>query len=225
MVGLRRNLLGLASAWLFCACQEVPRTYSTQGPMPVIFSDDFARDEVGQNWRVTGGEVSIVDGALEIENLRNHPLWLQIPLPESFVLEFDAWALDDNIDVKVEVAGDGRSVARTTSYQATGYVLILGGWENSLDVIARQDEHGSDRISRATLGVAARRKLHFTLIRRGRQLQWLLDARPHLTYVDDNPLVGIQHQFFAFGGWQTRVRFDNLVIRDARIQQASADDP
>ena len=52
----------------------------------------------------------------------------------------------DQGDLKAEVWGDDRSYATGTSYtNATSYLTILGGWKNTMHVLARLNEHGTDR--------------------------------------------------------------------------------
>ena len=94
------------------------------------------------------GPGAVIDrGVLRLADLHNHPVWLNRELPDAVRVEFDAWAETDEGDIKVELAGDGVSFAKTASYTATGYVFIFGGWNNSLNVIARLDEHGDDRVA------------------------------------------------------------------------------
>ena len=110
---------------LTSACQELPRTYSTAASARPIFSDDFQRPELGPKWRVTGPGARVDGGALVVSGLRNHPLWLDVPLPDDVRIEFDATAATEQGDIKVEIAGDGASVATTTNYVASGYVVIF----------------------------------------------------------------------------------------------------
>ena len=42
------------------------------------------------------------------------------------------------VDIKCELFADGRR-------HASGYVVILSGWNNSKSIIARRDEHGPER--------------------------------------------------------------------------------
>jgi hypothetical protein len=191
---------------------EVPRTYSSAGNVQRIFADDFSRAELGPEWRTTGPGARIVDGALEVEGLRNHPVWLARPLPDALRIEFDATALADEGDIKVELAGDGESFARAASYVASGYVMIFGGWNNSTNALVRRDEHGGDRRTANRPKVEPGRRYHIVLTRDDGQIRWELDGEELLTYDDPDPLVGPGQQHFAFGGWEARVRFDNLVI-------------
>jgi len=215
----RAPALPLALGLLVSACEavdgfftEVPRTYSSAGNVRRIFADDFSRAELGPDWRITGPGAQIVDGALEVEGLRNHPVWLTLPLPDALRVEFDATAFADEGDIKVEFAGDGASFSRAASYVATGYVMIFGGWNNTQNAIVRRDEHGGDKRIANRPKVEPGRRYHVVLTRQDGQIRWELDGEELLTYDDPDPLLGPGHQHFAFGGWEARVRFDDLVI-------------
>ncbi|HEY8077571.1 MAG TPA: hypothetical protein VIF62_25770, partial [Labilithrix sp.] len=90
-------------------------------------------------WRVEGGKLCG-------RGSHNHGVWLNRTLPIDARIEFDAVAYSDEGDLKCEVWGDGHSFATGTSYtNATSYLAILGGWHNTLHVLARLNEHGQDR--------------------------------------------------------------------------------
>lgn len=199
---------------LLAGCEEVPRTYSTASDgARVIFTDDFDRGVIGSDWLTTGTGVALDRGALHLADLHNHPVWLRQPLPDDVRVEFDAWAQTDEGDIKVELAGDGSSFASSASYTATGYVFILGGWNNSLNVIARRDEHGDDRVAVPTdPQLEPDRRYHVTITRRGGELRYELDGQLIAEMVDDAPLTGLGQQHFAFNNWESATRFDNLVI-------------
>lgn len=204
----------LVAALLLPACEEQPRTYSTaSGDAQLLFQDDFDRAELGPSWTITGPGAKLEDGALELADLHNHPVWLSMALPADVRVEFDAWAGTEEGDIKVELAGDGRSYAQTASYTATGYVFILGGWNNALDVIARRDEHGEDRVAvNREPKLEPDRRYHVTVTRRGGELRLELDGRPIAEMIDDAPLTGPGQAHFAFNNWESPTRFDNLVI-------------
>ncbi len=196
-------------------CQDPPgqRARSAGGRITAPFTDTFDRAELGPDWLDTGGNWRIVDGAVQGQGARNHPLWLRRRLPRDARIEFDAWSDSAAGDLKVEVWGDGESFARTVSYSnATSYVVIFGGWSNSLNVLARIDEHAANRRQRVGPRVVPGQRYHFTIERRGRVLRWLLDGHPMLEWDDPEPLAGPGHEHFAFNNWETRVHFDNLTI-------------
>ncbi len=211
MVSPRAWLCG--AALLLVACQEVPRTYSTRAEDGVVlFRDDFEREALGPQWVQTGAGATIERGVLKIEGIRNHPLWLATPLPDDVRVEFDAWATTDEGDIKVELAGDGRSAAASVNYVATGYVLIFGGWNNTLNAIVRRNEHGRQRETTSAPKVEPGQRYHFVITRAGAEIRWEIDGNEILAYEDDNPLRGKGHEHFAFGGWEAQTHFDNLVI-------------
>lgn len=214
--------------WLLAsasACHELPRTYDTAvSHRESLFHDDFQRDALGEHWYATAENYRIERGALVVDGPRNHPLWLRQPLPDDVVIEFDTWSDDADGDIKLELAGDGESHATTVNYRATGYVLIFGGWENTLNVIARQDEHGDDRKVVDTPRVEPGRHYHFVVERRSGAIRWSIDGTEILRFADDAPLSGARHRFFAFNGWDAQTHFDNLRI-DALVDGESATAP
>ncbi|MCI0571781.1 MAG: hypothetical protein L0Y66_13600 [Myxococcaceae bacterium] len=104
--------------------------------VPVPYADDFSDPTtVQQRYFNTGGLWRVERGELHSPGVRNNPLWLKASLPADVAIEFDVRSESPEGDIKVEVFGDGRN-------HASGYVLIHGGWNNSLSIIARLDEHG-----------------------------------------------------------------------------------
>lgn len=172
--------------------------------------DDFQRDRIGPDWFATGGHWRIAGGELWSPKARNNPLWLRLKLPRDVAVEFDARsetaAGPRAGDIKFEIFGDGRD-------HASGYVCIFGGWGNQISVIARLDEHGADRRERRDVKVVPGRTYHMRVERAGRELRWLVDGEPFLTFDDPRPLEGPGHDRFGFSSWEADVFFDNLVIR------------
>jgi len=177
------------------------------------FEDNFEREQLGGEWNATGNMWTIDQGALRVSGARNHPLWLRRRIPRNAHIEFDAWSSTDEGDLKCEVYGDGRSFAQQDSYTATSYVVIFGGWHNQLNVIARMDEHASDRRVRRGPRVVPGQHYHWVVERRDRTLTWSIDGQPMLEFNDPEPLAGRGHEYFAFNNWNVEAHFDNLVIQ------------
>lgn len=195
-------------------CQEVPRTYSTNaGVGQVVFRDNFDGDALSDAWNATHADgVTIDNGVLKLGDIKNRPVWLKQALPDDVRIEFDAWATTEEGDIKIELAGDGQSVAHSLNYVATGYVVIFGGWNNSLNAICRQREHGRGRQTVAEPHVVPGQRYHFAITRSAGELRWELDGTEILVFEDSQPLRGEGHNHFAFSGWEAQTHFDNLVI-------------
>ncbi len=181
-------------------------------PLTEEFVDNFDRQEIGASWNNTGGPYKIVDGELHVAGARNHPLWLKKRLPDNVRVTFDVRSESPQGDIKFELFGDGVSFARESSYTATGYVLIFGGWSNRYNVIARLDEHGADRQVRREPRVVRGKTYRMKAERRGGLLRWYVDDEPLLEFDDALPLKGRGHDHFAFNNWETPLYFDNLRI-------------
>lgn len=206
-------LLCLSAGIWACQTREIGGT-AASAPMSeggtLVFSDDFARNAIGEHWkRGTGeggpGQWTLHQGWIQGQRLRNDPLWLQTPLPEKVRVEFEAMAMTEVGDIKVEIFGNGDD-------HESGYVLIFGGWNNSLDVIARLDEHGQDRRARTSKKVVADQLYQMAIERTDGTLRWYVDGELFMSYDDASPLRGEGHQYFAFSNWDALVRFRNVKV-------------
>jgi hypothetical protein len=199
-----------ALAVLSCSSEKAASSSPPKGEL--IFSDNFDRSDLGDDWRDTGGGYRIVNGELRAQGARNKPLWLLRKLPRNARIDFRARSESSAVDIKVEVFGDGRSKATKASYNATSYVVILGGWNNTRSIIARMDEHGDDRKVREVPKGEQGKSYAFSITRLGDKLTWYLDKERFLEMDDDAPLEGPGHEFFAFNNWASEVFFDDLAI-------------
>jgi hypothetical protein len=179
---------------------------------PGGFKDEFERADLGTNWNSTGASWAIRDGQLRIRSARNKPLWLRRTLPHDVRIQFDVRSESPAGDIKVEVFGDGVSKAETTSYTATSYVVIFGGWVNTLNVIARLNEHGEDRVVGTPYKVVQGRSYHMKIERRGSTITAWVDDHELAKMSDPKPLSGPGHDHFAFNDWEAELWFDNLRI-------------
>lgn len=176
------------------------------------FFDDFERAQLGKSYKKTGGNWRIEDGQLHVRGAKNHPLWLLRKLPQDVRVELDARSETPDGDVKVELFGDGASFAKDDRYEATSYVIIFGGWNNSQNVLARMDEHGDDRVIGAARKVEVGKTYHFRIERVGGTLTVWVDDEVLLQMDDPEPLRGRGHDHFGFNNWQSDLWFDNLKI-------------
>jgi len=173
----------------------------------LLFEDGFEGTKLGDGWN-PHPRARLVEGWLHIEKNRNEPpIWTTQALPEKVRVEFDARARSDEGDIKFEVFGDGEA-------HQSGYIVVFGAHNNSEDWFARLDEHGPDRITRATVGVEKDRVYHFALVRTDSQVRCFVDGNPFLMFEDPDPLVGTGHQFFAFNTWDSPLEFDNVKVFD-----------
>jgi len=201
------SFASLAAAGLACTPQGDPSVG------PEGFTDDFEREELGDHWFNTGASWRIIDGQLNIRNARNRPLWLRRALPRDARIEFDVRSEGADGDIKCEVYGDGTSRATTDSYTATSYVIIFGGWHNTINAIARMDEHGHDRAERRTPPrVVPGQTYHLRVERRGSTVTSWVDDTQLVQLDDPSPLEGRGHDHFAFNDWEVELWIDNLRI-------------
>jgi hypothetical protein len=204
--------------------EEKAANDGAQDPMLTeVFADSFDRAELGDAWLTTSPGWRIEDGRLCVQNARNHPLWLKRRLPKNARVEFVVTPHSEDGDIKVEIWGDGRSAATTTSYRnASSYIAIFGGWKNQFHVLARLDEHAPNRpeikldpgaAELRARPVQAEEEYSFKIERDdGKAIRWLVDDIEIFNFNDPAPLAGEGHDHFAFNNWQVRSCFDKLKI-------------
>ena len=169
-----------------------------------IFEEKFQDGKWRDRWTGSEKNWSVVDGKLNGRGDRNQGLWWTGDLPQEVRIEFEAWAKSDHGDLKVELLGEKRE-------HQSGYVVILGGWQNRISIIARLDEHGTDRVENRKQ-VAVPQKKHVCVIERIQGiLTFQVDGELVARYEDSAPLSGSS---FGFANWEAPVAFDNLRIFD-----------
>lgn len=194
----------MRAAWILSffllGCVERPESKAT-----LPFADDFQRSKLGENWSHYGGDWIIDNGTVYSIYAINIPLFLDVELPKDVVVELDVMSETNAVDVKVELMTDGRR-------HESGYIFILGGWNNALSVIARMDEHGRDRKVKQPTGVVGNRWYRWRIEKKGGDIKWFIDGDLYMTYQDPEPLEGEGHDRLALTNWQNKVRYDNLRI-------------
>ena len=182
------------------------------------------RGNLGPNWvQIKTSAWKVANGKLCVENAHNHGIWLNRTLPVNARIEFDATPFTEDGDLKAEVWGDGVSYATGSSYtNATSYLTILGGWKNTLQVLARLSEHGPDRKEikidkdsddQRQRPVQKGQTYHFKIERSdGRTVRWSVDGVDFFSWNDPSPLAGQGHDHFGFNEWEAKVCFDNVKV-------------
>ncbi|MDE0883098.1 MAG: hypothetical protein OSB21_10925 [Myxococcota bacterium] len=166
-----------------------------------LSADDF--EVIGGTWTVESGVIR------SLGEQNNHPLWLKRSIPDAFEISFEARANSAAVDHKIEFCGDGVR-------HESGYIAILGGWGNTVSVIARQDEHEKSR--KEVKGKWQRNHWYKHRLRRSfdgkrGRIEWFVDGKLLLERVDPKPLRGPGHNRIAFNNWKTDMSLRNIVVR------------
>ena len=183
-----------------------PRTLLEGGER--VFADDFDRAEIGEGWVVNHTDWRIEGGQLHSTAVDNAGVWLEHPLPEKVRVEFNAHS--DPLPDGKPFPGDIKcEIFATEPVHQAGYVIINGGWTNRLDVLARLDEHGKDRLQQGAAVVEPERVYRWAVARAGDTVHWFRDGELLMSYRDASPVRGT---WFGFNNWRTNVYFDDLEI-------------
>ncbi len=192
------------------ASPQAKRTDGLEGGK-LVFEDNFERADLGSDWvAAQPGEWDIDNGRLranlvKVYDDRNQGVWLQRRLPLQARITFEAEVMSPTGDVKCEV------FARKAAHE-TGYSIIFGGWDNTINTIARLGEHESDRkIQAPHTKVQSRKRYKWAVVRTDSVVRWYVDGVFMLAYEDGAKVDG---PFFGFNNWTSDVRFDNLQVFD-----------
>jgi hypothetical protein len=198
----------------------------TSVPSRALFADGSPAPsaKLGPNWYQSKTSAwSVENGRLCGRGARNHGVWLRKPIPINARIEFDAISSSAEGDIKAELWGDGQSAATGQSYtDATSYLAILGGWKNTVHVLARLNEHGADRKELkvdkdsddarqhpVSVGQAYRFKIERI---DGKTLRWSVNGVEYMNWADADALAGIGHDHFGFNNWEVKVCYDNVKV-------------
>jgi hypothetical protein len=186
-------------------------------------NEDFNRATLGPDWNATSNAWQLEEGRLCVKGAKNHPAWFVPRLPRNARIEFDATSGSPDGDIKVEAWGDGRSVPAGTTYDdATSYIVILGGWKNRFNVLARLNEHAATRLEHRLIPgsedprlqpLVEGRTYHVEIERGdGKTVRVTVDDTLLHELEDPAPLLGHDHEHFAFNDWDVPVCFDDFLV-------------
>jgi len=210
------TLGGLSALATGCQKKAIPpRTAPPSDPMQhlqggkLVFEETFSGTGFSKSWNIIqGGDWSIVDGWAHSKKARNKGLWLAgFQLPDRVRIEFD---IRSEPRGKKRFEGDTKcEVFATEPAHEKGYILVNGGWNNQLDIIARLDEHGKDRKERAARPVEASKTYRWAVVRTDDTLYWFRDGALFMFYQDAQPVKG---KYFGFNNWEAHLYVDNLKV-------------
>jgi hypothetical protein len=180
---------------------------------------------LGPNWRqaAKANAWRVENGKLCAKGAKNQGVWLTKKIPVNARIEYDAIATTAQGDLKAEIWGDGQSSATSVSYtNATSYLAVLGGWQNTFHVLARVNEHGKDRKEikvdkdsddarehPVSVGQVYRVRVERT---DGKTVRVSVNNIEYFTWVDAEPLAGLGHDHFGFNNWEVKTCFDNVKV-------------
>lgn len=174
----------------------------------LVYSEDFEGSGLPAAWSSRSTVWKVAGGKLTGARAENEGVWLSQPLPDQVRVTFDVSSASPDGDIKFEIFTDGRT-------HQSGYIGIFGGWKNSLNIIARLDEHGSDRLVGAEgQAVVKDRVYHMTVVRTDNRVRWWVDGQPFLTYNDAAPLRGEGHNHLGFNTWHAPLSYDAVRVYD-----------
>lgn len=199
----RAILVGMTAALFACSKPVDPLTGGK-----LVYSEDFEGSGLPSAWSSKSPVWKVAQGKLSGARAENEGVWLSQPLPEQVRVTFDVSSASPDGDIKFEIFTDGKT-------HQSGYIGIFGGWKNSLNIIARLDEHGSDRLVGAEgQAVVKDRVYHMTVVRTDNRVQWWVDGKPFLTYADAAPLRGEGHNHLGFNTWHAPLSYDAVRVYD-----------
>ena len=175
----------------------------------LVFEDSFERAEIGENYKIQGGDWRIENGKLKSRTAKNRNLVLKsIDLPQNGIVELTMKSHSDAVDVKFNLWGDGK-----IHDHGDGYTFILGGWNNRISVISRLDEHEKKRSEKRNANLEKETLYKIKVERLSSKIRWFVNGELFLEYNDETPLkVSDGFSKLSFANWKSDVEFDDLKI-------------
>ena len=185
-----------------------------------VFQDNFERSQFGPKWRLESRGWRITEGGVTNTSARNKGVWLLEKLPQGdlrieFSVTSTAFEKTQKDGQKKRVfPGDIKCEAfnKEPTHQ-TGYIFIFGGWNNTVNRIARLEEHGTGPGAHVAdgkrLAVKADHAYRMKIVRIGNTMAWFADDQL-LVQMTDGELIRGAH--FGFNNWEAHLRFDDLAV-------------
>jgi Farnesoic acid 0-methyl transferase len=207
--------------------------------VPLPFADDFSNPAtVAAHYHSLGGFPRVVNGELLSPGTKNNPLWLKATLPDNVLVEFDAHALSQDGEIRVEIFGNGID-------HLSGYELIYAPW-NAVGVtgrlpatLVRLDENAPTlqrwqekaraagatslaavgygpksglRVEGPPVSIEPGRVYRMRIERRGDTLRWWVDGQRLVEFSDPFPLRGPWHDRVGLSSVEGDVYYDNFRV-------------
>jgi tetratricopeptide (TPR) repeat protein len=173
-----------------------------------LFTDNFERTSLGDDWRMVGGQARIINGWMRITSNRGNDVYASVrrPFPDNIRLEFDARFpadLDYICDLACFVAGDEHECDNV------GYCLSFAADGNTCSRIQRE---GVDiRINLEAIAEAGR-SYHLVAEMVEGHLTLSVDGKQILNYLDMIPLAGAGHDHLGLVTFKHGAEFSNFRV-------------
>ena len=171
-----------------------------------LFTDDFARTSLGEDWKIIGGQAHIENGWLGLAGRADSYAVIRRPFPDNLRVEFEARFPAGQVyssDLACFVAGDERRC------DAVGYCLSFGADGNTCSRIQRE---GIDVRINTKLTAEPGRTYHLVAEAIDGELRLLVDGEVVLRYVDLVPLAGVGHDHLGLATFRDGCEFANVKV-------------
>jgi tetratricopeptide (TPR) repeat protein len=171
-----------------------------------LFSDDFGRTSLGEDWKIVGGQAHIENGWLRVSGKADCYAVVRRPFPDNIRLEFDARfpaGQEESSDLACFVAGDERSC------DAVGYCLSFGSDNNTCSRIQRA---GMDVRINTQLVAEPGRTYRIVAEAADGEYRLMIDGQMVLRYVDLVPLAGVGHDHLGLAAFKYGTEFANFRV-------------
>jgi len=181
-------------------------TAAGQAQWVPLFTDDFARTSLGEDWKIIGGQAHIENGWLRLAGRADCYAVIRRPFPDNLRVEFEARfpaGQTYSSDLGCFVGGDERRC------DAVGYCLSFGADGNTCSRIQRE---GIDVRINTKLTAEPGRTYRLVAEALDGELRLLVDGALVLRYVDLVPLAGVNHDHLGLVTFRDGCEFANVKV-------------